>query len=64
MGKPVYGDETASGNRGFEALINSARIDYDRLPMLEVLVDRHVRLLMTELRPRFSDTFNLGAVVN
>jgi flagellar motor switch protein FliM len=37
-------------NSGIMALINSALVNYERLPMLEVVFDRLVRLLSTSLR--------------
>ena len=35
---------------GIRAIINSALVSYERLPMLEVVFDRLVRLLSTSLR--------------
>ena len=41
---------------GVEALLNSALVSYERLPMLEVVFDRLVRLMSTSLRNFTSDT--------
>src|SRR3546814_6780430 len=37
-------------NSGVMALINSAMVNYERLPMLEVVFDRLVRMMSTSLR--------------
>jgi len=43
-----------------EAIIDSGRISYECLPMLEVVFDRLVRMLSTSLRNFTSDTRALG----
>src|SRR5690606_37898493 len=46
-------DPNAGGNvelTGVQALINSALVSYERLPMLEIVFDRLVRLATTSLR--------------
>ncbi len=49
-------DEAAiSGQSGIRALVDSAMISYERLPMLEIVFERLVRLLTTSLRNFFSD---------
>ena len=51
-------DAKASGNvelTGVQALINSALVSYERLPMLEIVFDRLVRLSTTTLRNFTSD---------
>ena len=40
---------------GVQALINSALVSYERLPMLEIVFDRLVRLATTSLRNFTSD---------
>ena len=40
---------------GIEAIINSALVSYERLPMLEVVFDRLVRMMSTSLRNFTSD---------
>jgi flagellar motor switch protein FliM len=42
-------------NSGVMALINSAMVNYERLPMLDVVFDRLVRLMSTSLRNLTSD---------
>ncbi len=51
-------DPNAGGNvelTGVQALINSALVSYERLPMLEIVFDRLVRLATTSLRNFTSD---------
>lgn len=47
------GDQGAKS--GIEAIINSALVSYERLPMLEVVFDRLVRMMSTSLRNFTSD---------
>ena len=44
-----------AGKTGMNALFNSTMVSYERLPMLEVVFDRVVRLLTTSLRNFTSD---------
>ncbi|WP_068085672.1 flagellar motor switch protein FliM [Polycladidibacter stylochi] len=54
-------DETLSGNEsGIRALINSAMVSYERLPMLEIVFDRLVRLTTTSLRNFTSDNVEVS----
>lgn len=48
-------DEDTSSNSGIRAIINSALVSYERLPMLEVVFDRLVRMMSTSLRNFTSD---------
>jgi flagellar motor switch protein FliM len=43
-------DVSFSENSGIRAIIDSAMVSYERLPMLEIVFDRMVRLLTTSLR--------------
>lgn len=53
--------EGADGDTaGIEAVINSALVPYERLPMLEVVFDRLVRLLSTSLRNFTSDNVEVS----
>jgi len=45
---------------GVRALINSAMVSYERLPMLEVVFDRLVRLMTTSLRNFTSDNVEVS----
>jgi flagellar motor switch protein FliM len=45
---------------GIRALINSALVSYERLPMLEVVFDRLVRLMTTSLRNFTSDNVEVS----
>ena len=55
------GDEAADGDRsGIYAIINSALISYDRLPMLDIIFDRLVRMLSTSLRNFTSDNIEVS----
>ncbi|MGH6911746.1 MAG: flagellar motor switch protein FliM, partial [Phenylobacterium sp.] len=48
-------DEEAGERTGIRAIINSALVSYERLPMLEIVFDRLVRLMTTSLRNFTSD---------
>lgn len=48
------------GAQGIKILINSSNISYERLPMLEVIFDRFVRLLTTTLRNFTSDNVEVS----
>ena len=50
------GDETS----GVMALINSALVNYERLPMLDIVFDRLVRLMSTSLRNLTSDNVEVS----
>ena len=45
---------------GIRAIIDSAMVSYERLPMLEILFDRFVRLLTTSLRNFTSDNVEVS----
>jgi len=47
-------------NSGLQAIINSALVSYERLPMLEVVFDRLVRMLTTSLRNFTSDNVEVS----
>ncbi|KAK0360423.1 hypothetical protein LTR94_027369, partial [Friedmanniomyces endolithicus] len=49
------GDDDGSEKSGIRAIINSALVSYERLPMLEIVFDRLVRLMTTSLRNFTSD---------
>ena len=53
-------DDEADENSGIRAIINSAMVSYERLPMLEVVFDRLVRLLTTSLRNFTSDNVEVS----
>lgn len=56
-------DPNAGGNvelSGVQALINSALVSYERLPMLEIVFDRLVRLTTTSLRNFTSDNVEVS----
>ncbi|MEM8920106.1 MAG: flagellar motor switch protein FliM, partial [Pseudomonadota bacterium] len=54
-------DEDAEGRgNGVRAIINSAMVSYERLPMLEVVFDRLVRLMTTSLRNFTSDNVEVS----
>jgi flagellar motor switch protein FliM len=46
---------SASGAGGVRALVDSGVVSYERLPMLEIIFDRMIRLLSTSLRNFFQD---------
>jgi flagellar motor switch protein FliM len=45
---------------GIQAIVNSALVSYERLPMLEVICDRLVRMLSTSLRNFTSDSVEVS----
>lgn len=53
-------DSNGSDRNGIRAIINSALVSYERLPMLEVVFDRLVRLLTTSLRNFTSDNVEVS----
>jgi flagellar motor switch protein FliM len=54
------GDDDASERSGIRAIINSALVSYERLPMLEIVFDRLVRLMTTSLRNFTSDNVEVS----
>ncbi|KAB2875990.1 MAG: flagellar motor switch protein FliM [Pseudorhodoplanes sp.] len=53
-------DLNFSDNSGIRAIIDSAMVSYERLPMLEIVFDRLVRLLTTSLRNFTSDNVEVS----
>ncbi len=54
-------DEIVNGSQsGIRAIIDSAMVSYERLPMLEILFDRFVRLLTSSLRNFTSDNVEVS----
>ncbi len=54
------GDGGSSDRSGIRAIINSALVSYERLPMLEIIFDRLVRLMTTSLRNFTSDNVEVS----
>ena len=54
------GDDDGSERSGIRAIINSALVSYERLPMLEIVFDRLVRLTTTSLRNFTSDNVEVS----
>lgn len=52
--------EDDSTKSGIRAIINSALVSYERLPMLEIVFDRLVRLMTTNLRNFTSDNVEVS----
>lgn len=52
--------EDGEGQSGIQAILNSALVSYERLPMLEVVFDRLVRLMSTSLRNFTSDNVEVS----
>lgn len=57
-----FDDDGAGGGEtsGVMALINSAMVNYERLPMLDIVFDRLVRLMSTSLRNLTSDNVEVS----
>ncbi len=53
-------DLALSDNGGIRAIIDSAMVAYERLPMLDIVFDRLVRLLTTSLRNFTSDNVEVS----
>src|SRR6516164_7703989 len=54
------GDVTLDDHSGIRAIIDSAMVSYERLPMLEIVFDRLVRLMTTSLRNFTSDNVEVS----
>ena len=54
------GDDGKSNKTGIMELINSALVNYERLPMLDIVFDRLVRLMSTSLRNLTSDNVEIS----
>ena len=53
-------DDGDADRSGIRAIINSALVSYERLPMLEIVFDRLVRLMTTSLRNFTSDNVEVS----
>jgi flagellar motor switch protein FliM len=53
-------DISLNDNSGIRAIIDSAMVSYERLPMLEIIFDRLVRLMTTSLRNFTSDNVEVS----
>ena len=57
----VDDDRAGDGDKsGIQAILNSALVSYERLPMLEVVFDRLVRMMSTSLRNFTSDNVEVS----
>src|SRR6266567_8891102 len=54
------GDVNLDDHSGIRAIIDSAMVSYERLPMLEIVFDRLVRLMTTSLRNFTSDNVEVS----
>lgn len=59
LGFDLSGDDDAD-RTGIRAIIDSALVSYERLPMLEIVFDRLVRLMTTSLRNFTSDNVEVS----
>ncbi len=57
-----FDDDSAMGGEmsGMMALVNSAMVNYERLPMLDIVFDRLVRLMSTSLRNLTTDNVEVS----
>jgi len=53
-------DDAMQDKSGVRAIVNSALVSYERLPMLEIVFDRLVRLMTTSLRNFTSDNVEVS----
>ncbi|KJC37129.1 flagellar motor switch protein FliM [Bradyrhizobium sp. LTSPM299] len=56
----TVGDVSLDEHSGIRAIIDSAMVSYERLPMLEIVFDRLVRLMTTSLRNFTSDNVEVS----
>ncbi|WGS01607.1 MULTISPECIES: flagellar motor switch protein FliM [unclassified Bradyrhizobium] len=56
----TVGDVNVDDHSGIRAIIDSAMVSYERLPMLEIVFDRLVRLMTTSLRNFTSDNVEVS----
>ena len=54
------GEDSETERSGIEAIIDSGMVSYERLPMLEVVFDRLVRMMSTSLRNFTSDNVEVS----
>lgn len=54
------GDSELGESTGIHALINSALVSYERLPMMDIIFDRMVRMMSTSLRNFTSDNIEVS----
>ncbi|RME64376.1 MAG: flagellar motor switch protein FliM [Alphaproteobacteria bacterium] len=54
------GDDDNKNAQGIQAIINSALVSYERLPMLDIIFDRLVRMMTTSLRNFTSDNIEVS----
>lgn len=54
------GDDDGDETQGIHALINSSLVSYERLPMLDIVFDRMVRMTSTSLRNFTSDNIEVS----
>ena len=52
--------DRAAETSGIQAIVNSSLVSYEKLPMLEVVYDRLVRMLTTSLRNFTSDNVEVS----
>jgi len=52
-------EDDSSSNQGINAILDKALMAYERLPMLEIVFDRLVRMLSTSLRNFMSDNVDI-----
>ena len=54
------GEDDAGETSGIHAIINSALVSYERLPMMDIVFDRMVRMMSTSLRNFTSDNIEVS----
>lgn len=54
------GDDEDGARTGIQAIINSTLVSYERLPMLDIIFDRVIRMLSTSLRNLTSDNIDVS----
>lgn len=60
LGYGTYFDETQPQKSGVQAILNTNMVSYERLPMLEIVFDRLIRMMATSLRNFTQDNVEIS----
>ena len=60
LGYGSFSEEDVPQKNGVQAILNSNMVSYERLPMLEIVFDRLIRLMATSLRNFTQDNVEIS----
>lgn len=60
LGYGTYSDEAQPQKNGVQAILNTNMVSYERLPMLEIVFDRLIRMMATSLRNFTQDNVEIS----